>query len=250
MRRYGLIGFPLSHSFSQKYFSEKFEREHIADADFVNYSIPQIEDVETIFSNEPSLQGLAVTIPYKKSIIPYLDQLSETVQQINACNCIRINKGKKSGHNTDIIGFEKSFIKKLQPHHKKALILGTGGASMAVEFVLQKMGIEYLFVSRNEAANTIIYDDLQEEIFHHYNIIINCTPLGTFPNIDDAPVLPYQFINKSNYLFDLVYNPPLTRFLQYGKRAGATFQNGLDMLEMQAEENWKIWNEHDSSFIG
>lgn len=242
MRRYGLIGFPLSHSFSQKYFTEKFEREKIADAEFVNYSISKIEDVEKIILADNLLKGLAVTIPYKKSILPYLDEQSNEVKHIKACNCIKIDNGKKIGFNTDIIGFEKSFIKMLQPHHTKALILGTGGASLAVEFVLKELGIEYLFVSRNASANAITYADLKKEIFHRYNIIINCTPLGTFPNVDDAPELPYQFLNKSNYLFDLVYNPPLTRFLQFGKEAGASFQNGYDMLVLQAEENWEIWN--------
>lgn len=242
MRRYGLIGFPLSHSFSQKYFTEKFEREKITDAEFVNFSIPEVEDVEKIFSSDNSLKGLAVTIPYKKSILPYLDELSNEVKHIKACNCIKIDNGKKTGFNTDIIGFQKSFIKKLQPHHTRALILGTGGASLAVEFVLKELGIEYLFVSRSASANAITYADLKKEIFLRYNIIINCTPLGTFPNVDDAPALPYQFLNKAHYLFDLVYNPPLTQFLKFGKKTGAIFQNGYEMLEIQAEENWKIWN--------
>jgi shikimate dehydrogenase len=243
MRRYGLIGYPLSHSFSKKYFSEKFERENITDAVFENFSIPQIEDVEKIFSTDHSLKGVAVTIPYKKAILPYLDALSDVVQQMNACNCIKIEAGKKKGFNTDVIGFEKSFIKKLQPHHQKALILGTGGASQAVGYVLKKLGIEYLLVSRKASPGAIAYAAIREETLQHYNIIINCTPLGTFPKNNEAPDLPYQYLNKSHYLFDLVYNPSLTRFLQFGQEAGATVENGYEMLVLQAEENWKIWNE-------
>ncbi|MEP6464835.1 MAG: shikimate dehydrogenase, partial [Parafilimonas sp.] len=208
MREYGLIGFPLSHSFSQKYFTEKFLRDDIADAAFLNFSIPQIQDVENIFTNHPQLKGLAVTIPYKKSIIKYIDEIDDTAKQIAACNCIKIHQQKKMGFNTDVVGFEKSFIKNLQPHHTKALVLGTGGASYAVQFVLKKLGIDFLIVSRQASTNTIFYPDVTSDILHEYNIIINCTPLGTYPNSAEAPQLPYQFLNASNYLFDLIYNPP------------------------------------------
>lgn len=242
MRQFGLIGYPLSHSFSQKYFSEKFLLEHITDAEFINFSIPQIEAVENIFNDHPQLKGLSVTIPYKKSVINFLDETSDAVKEIKACNCIKISKENKTGYNTDVIGFEKSFIKNLQPHHTKALVLGTGGAAVAVEFVLKKLGIEYLVVSRKQSNNTITYSDINADILNNHLVIINCSPLGTFPNVDEAPLLPYQLLNSSHYLFDLVYNPPLTKFLQYGKDAGCTIKNGYEMLVIQAEENWIIWN--------
>ena len=242
MRQYGLIGFPLSHSFSQKYFTEKFLRENINDAVFLNFSIPQVEDVTIIFSDHGQLKGLAVTIPYKKSIIKYLDETDEIVKEISACNCVKIAAHSKSGHNTDVIGFERSFLKNLKPHHSKALVLGTGGAASAVKFVLKKIGIEYLVVSRNASEKTISYNDITSEILSEYSVIINCTPLGTYPNVQEAPPLPYNFLNASHYLFDLVYNPLVTKFLQYGKNVNCTIQNGYEMLVIQAEENWKIWN--------
>jgi shikimate dehydrogenase len=242
MRQYGLIGFPLGHSFSQKYFTEKFLHDGITDAEFLNFSIPQIEDVENVFKDHPQLRGLAVTIPYKKSVIKYLDETDGAVKKIAACNCIKIHQQKKIGFNTDIIGFEKSFTKNLKPNHKEALVLGTGGASAAVEFVLTKLGIKYLMVSRQSSANTISYTDITADILHHHTIIINCTPLGTYPNTTESPLLPYNFLTASHYLFDLVYNPQLTQFLQYGKDAGCIIQNGYEMLVLQAEENWRIWN--------
>ena len=242
MRQYGLIGFPLSHSFSQRYFTEKFSRENIDDAVFLNFSIPRVEDVLNIFSGHPQLKGLAVTIPYKKSIIKYLDETDDIVKQISACNCIKIGEHKKCGYNTDVIGFEKSFIKNLQVHHTKALVLGSGGAASAVKFVLEKLGIEYLVVSRKAQGKAKSYNDITAEILNEYLVIINCTPLGTFPDIQEAPPLPYKFLNASHYLFDLVYNPLVTKFLQYGKNMNCTIQNGYEMLVIQAEENWKIWN--------
>lgn len=242
MRQFGLIGFPLSHSFSQKFFTEKFLKENITNASFLNFSIPVISDVEAIFQQHPSLQGLAVTIPYKKLIINYLDDIDDAVKEISACNCVKIKQNKKTGYNTDVTGFEKSFIKNLKPHHKKALVLGTGGASAAIQYVLKKLGIEYLLVSRMPSTKTITYSDITPVIFLEFNIIINCTPLGTFPNIADAPLLPYSLLNDEHYLFDLVYNPQLTQFLAYGKEADCTIENGYEMLVLQAEENWKIWN--------
>jgi shikimate dehydrogenase len=242
MRQYGLIGFPLSHSFSQKYFTEKFLRENIHDAEFLNFSIPQIEDVEKIFAGYPQLKGLAVTIPYKRPVIKYLDGTDDVVKKISACNCIKIDGHKRSGFNTDVIGFERSFVKHLRPHHRKALVLGTGGAASAVQFVLNKLGIEYLMVSRQASENSISYNAITNEILSQYTVIINCTPLGTYPNTDDAPALTYNLLTPSHYLFDLVYNPPVTKFLQYGREANCSIQNGYEMLVMQAEENWKIWN--------
>ncbi len=244
MRLYGLIGYPLSHSFSKKYFSKKFEKEHIQGAAFENFSIAHIKLLSDVLKNNPLLLGLAVTIPYKKNIIPFLYEISGAVKKTGACNCIKITDGKLFGHNTDVTGFEKSFIKYLQPHHKKALILGTGGGAAAVEYVLQKLNIDYCFVSRkkDEVKNILSYDDLNKEIFSDYTIIINATPSGMYPNIDEAPKMPYQLLTSKHYLFDLIYNPAKTKFLSLGQLQGASIENGYEMLVLQAEENWKIWN--------
>ncbi|OIR14135.1 shikimate dehydrogenase [mine drainage metagenome] len=242
MQLYGLIGYPLSHSFSKKYFDEKFMKDGITDASFKNYSIDNISLLHEILVQR-DLRGLAVTIPYKKAVIDFLYNSTDEVKQMGACNCIKIKDGKLLGHNTDVIGFEKSFIKKLKPHHTKALILGTGGAAAAVEFVLQKLNIGYEFVSRKKVGTQFLYHELNENILNKYSIIINATPIGTFPDVDEAPAIPYQFVTSQHYLFDLVYNPAETKFLQLAKQHGATIQNGYEMLELQAEENWKIWNE-------
>ena len=243
MREYGLIGFPLSHSFSKKYFTEKFHRENITDACFENFSIPDIDEVKAMLKRHPLLEGFAITIPYKKLIIPYLDSISDEVKSIGACNCVKIKNGQLHGYNTDIIGFEKSFIKKLQPHQTQALILGTGGASLAVSFVLKKLKIEYHFVSRKADMKKGIlgYNDLNADTLKEHTIIINTTPLGTFPDTDQAPEIPYNLITAHNYLFDLIYNPPLTRFMQLGLQQNCVVENGYEMLVLQAEENWKIW---------
>lgn len=242
MRQFGLIGFPLSHSFSQKYFTEKFLKENISDAEFLNFSIPAIAGIENIFQQHVLLRGLSVTIPYKKTVIPYLDAVDDAVKAISASNCINIKQNKKTGYNTDVIGFEKSFIKNLKPHHKKALVLGTGGASAAIQYVLKKLNIEYLLVSRKTSAITTLYNGVSPDVLAEHNIIINCTPLGTYPHVAGAPQLDYSLLTREHYLFDLVYNPPLTRFLQYGKEKGCTIENGYEMLVLQAEESWKIWN--------
>lgn len=243
MRLFGLIGYPLSHSFSKKYFDQKFLQEKITDTSFENFSIENISLLHEILKNT-DLEGLAITIPYKKAVMPFLNIASEAVQKMGACNCISIKEGKLYGHNTDVIGFERSFIQQLKPQHKQALILGTGGAAAAVEFVLQKLKIPYHFVSRKKDRedNILVYEELNETVINHHQVIINCSPLGTFPKVDGAPDIPYQFINKEHYLFDLVYNPAETMFLQLGKQRGAIVQNGYDMLVFQAEENWKIWN--------
>lgn len=244
MREYGLIGYPLSHSFSQKYFTEKFLREGIDNAVFYAFSIPSIKDLPAMLMEHPALKGFAITIPYKKSVIPFLTEVSPAVRQMGACNCVKIEGDKLTGYNTDVVGFEKSFAKHLKNHHSKALILGTGGAAAAVEYTLQKLGIEYSFVSRssNTEENILGYADLDEGIMQRYNIIVNCTPLGTYPKTDEAPAIVYELLTPRHYLFDLVYNPPLTKFLQLGQARGATIQNGAEMLVTQAEENWKIWN--------
>ncbi|TKK69807.1 shikimate dehydrogenase [Ilyomonas limi] len=245
MRTFGIIGFPLSHSFSQRYFTQKFEQEGVVDAVFKNYAIKDIDELENVLATEPDLQGLAVTIPYKKAVLPFLNTTTEAVQQTGACNCIRIKDKALIGYNTDVIGFEESFKIHLQPHHTKALVLGSGGAAAAVEYVLQKMNIEYFIVSRRALPekNIIDYKAVDEALLHQYNIIINCTPLGTYPEVNEAPALPYQLLTPQHYLFDLVYNPPLTKFLALGQAQGAIIQNGYDMLTIQAEHNWRIWNE-------
>lgn len=244
MREYGLIGYPLSHSFSQKYFTEKFLREGIHDAVFHAFPIPSITDLNDVLRNHPLLVGFCITIPYKKAILPFLHKTSAAVTQMGACNCVKIEGDRLIGYNTDVVGFEKSFIQKLQPHHTKALVLGTGGAAAAVEYTLKKLGIGYTLVSRtaNVPENIVGYADLNATVMQEHTVVINCTPLGTFPKTDEAPSIPYTLLTPQHYLFDLVYNPPITKFLRLGQEQGAATHNGHEMLEIQAEENWKVWN--------
>ena len=244
MRRFGIIGYPLSHSFSQKYFTQKFIDEGISDAVFVNYPIEKIDELLHIITATPDLLGLAITIPYKKQVLSYLTSVSNTVAAMGACNFVKVRDGKLHGYNTDVVGFEKSFITHLKAHHTKALLLGSGGASAAVAFILTKLNIDYKIVSRSATSESmIIYEDMNKELIDEYTVIINSTPLGTYPDVDEAPDIPYDYLTSKHYLFDLVYNPPFTKFLRLGKQRGATVQNGYDMLTIQAEENWKIWNE-------
>lgn len=243
MSSYGIIGYPLTHSFSEKYFTEKIAREGITDAVFHNFPLTNIEAFPELLLSNPSLRGLAVTIPYKEKVLAYVQHLSDEVQQIGAANCIKIREGVLTAFNTDIIGFERSFVKHLQPHHTKALILGTGGASKAIQFVLKKLGIEFLIVSRNSNEDHIAYTEIDDNILHDHRVIINCTPLGTFPHTNTFPEIPYHLLNPEHYLYDLVYNPAKTLFLQKGEEQGTIIENGMDMLIIQAEENWRIWNE-------
>ncbi len=244
MKQYGLIGFPLSYSFSKIYFEEKFKEEGITDCSFENFPLAAIEEVEAMLTKHKGLYGFAVTIPYKKKILHYLFDATNEVKQMVACNCVKIIDGKLYGFNTDVIGFEQSLQKNLQPHHNKALILGTGGAAHAVEFVLQKLGIGLVMVSRDKVGkkNTIGYDQLTNALVAEHTLIINTTPLGTHPNVEEYPSIPYEAITPKHYLFDLVYNPAQTKFLEKGQQQGATIKNGYDMLVIQADENWKIWN--------
>lgn len=243
MKTYGLIGFPLTHSFSKKYFTDKIEREGIAEAVFDLFPLNAIEEFPTLLSDHPSLKGLAVTIPYKEKVLKYIYNLSEDVKQIGAANCIRIKGNELMAFNTDIIGFERSFVKHLKPNHKKALLLGTGGASKAVQYVLQKLEIDFLLVSRNTSENSIRYADINETLIQDHNIIINSTPLGMSPSENTCPDIPYHLLTADHYLYDLVYAPAKTLFLQKGEAHGATIENGFEMLIIQAEENWRIWNE-------
>lgn len=237
MKIYGLIGKNISYSFSRNYFNNKFKDENILNSQYVNFDIDNLSELNNIFNKNN--YGFNVTIPYKETIIPYLDSLDFHAEQISAVNTIQIKNGKKIGFNTDWIGFKKSLEPLLKPHHKKALISGTGGASKAVIYALKQLKIQTLIVSRNGETT---YEDLSEEIIQNHTIIINCTPVGTFPNLDSAPEIPYHFITKNHLVYDLIYNPAETLFLKKCKENGAVTKNGLEMLEIQAEESWKIWN--------
>lgn len=242
MKRFGLIGYPLTHSFSKKYFSDKFQRELIAECTYENFPLTTIEEFPALIISQ-QLNGLNVTIPYKELVIPYLQQLDETAREIGAVNTIKISGGKTKGFNTDVYGFMQSIMKLLEPHHNRALILGTGGSSKAVSYGLKKMGIENHFVSRNpEGGEEISYNELDREAIRQYKIIINTTPLGMFPNVDDCPPISYEHITSSHLLFDLIYNPEETLFLKKAKEQHAKTRNGLEMLQLQAEESWRIWN--------
>lgn len=242
MRTFGLIGYPLGHSFSKKYFSDKFEREGITGNVYESFPIEQIGQLEELLISNPDLAGLNVTIPYKEQVIQYLDSMSPVVEEIGACNCIHIQDGRLIGHNTDVIGFSKSLLPKLKSHHNKALILGTGGSSKAVAYTLKELRIPFLQVSRTPIEGMIGYEEIDQSMLEAHTVIINTTPVGMYPNIDKAPAIPYEFIGADHYLFDLVYNPERTRFLQEGASRGATVENGSGMLVIQAEASWEIWN--------
>lgn len=245
MRKFGLIGYPLSHSFSPAYFAQKFAKEGISGCSYDAFSIETIDKLPELLQNNRELEGLNVTIPYKKQVIPFLQESTDAVEKMGACNCIHIKDGRLTGHNTDVVGFEESLKPKLGAEHSKALILGTGGAAAAVEYVLEKMGISFLSVSRQrgENQNQITYADLTEELITDYKLIINTTPLGMYPAVDNCPDIPYHHLTPSHYLFDLIYNPQETLFLKKGAERGAVTKNGDDMLIIQAEESWKIWNQ-------
>ncbi len=241
--KFGLIGKNISYSFSKKYFTEKFSEPLFSDNVYENFDIASIEEFPNILKNNPNLKGLNVTIPYKEAIIPYLNSLSEKAGLIGAVNVIRITKkGKLKGYNSDWYGFKKSLQPLLQEHHKKALILGTGGAAKAVAFALDELNIYYAFVSRESSEKTITYNMVNETTFDNFQIIINCTPVGTSPNVKDCPPIPYEYFTKNHIAFDVIYNPEVTEFLKRAKKKGATIKNGLEMLVFQAEKNWKIWN--------
>ncbi len=244
MKVFGLIGYPLGHSFSKQYFTEKFEKEGIKDCRFESFPIASINEFPELLKTNPDLKGLSITIPYKEKVLAFVDEVSPEVISIGATNSIKIRNGKLTAFNTDITGFEKSFARLLQPHHKKALVLGTGGASKAVQYVLRKLAIDFLVVTRNENAvpGFIHYAQIDENKMSGYSCIINCSPVGMHPNEKEAPAIPYQFINPRHYLYDLVYKPAKTIFLLEGEKRGAVIENGYDMLLMQAEESWRIWN--------
>lgn len=242
MRLFGLIGYPLAQSFSKKYFTEKFLIEGIPDAAYELFELDNIEKFPWLLAAHKDLCGINVTIPHKQRVMAYLDELDDEAKEIGAVNCIRIDGGKLLGFNTDAPAFENSLKELLIPFHNKALVLGTGGAAKAVIYVLKKLGIEYQFVSRTKNRGTITYEELTAGIIKDYKLVINCTPLGSFPKTETFPPIPYEWLTPEHYLYDLVYNPSETMFLQKGKQRGAIIKNGYDMLVGQAELSWDIWN--------
>lgn len=247
MTTYGLIGYPLGHSFSRKFFTEKFEKEGI-DAQYLNFEIPSIEEFPEIIKNNPTLRGLNVTIPYKQQVMQYLDEISEEAKAIGAVNVVKCQLSTVNcqlhltGYNSDVIGFVESIKPLLKPHHKKALILGTGGASKAIRYGLEKkLGMKTLFVSRSAREGMITYEEVTAEVLKEYEVIVNCSPVGMYPHVDECPALPYEAMNENNLLYDLVYNPLETLFMKKGAEQGATVKNGLEMLHLQAIASWKFW---------
>lgn len=245
MDKYGLIGYPLVHSFSQNYFNAKFENGRI-NARYINFEIPSIDDLAEVLARNPELKGLNVTRPYKEKVIPFLDSISPEAKSIGAVNVIRVShKGSKTilkGFNSDVIGFTKSIEPMLESCHKKAMILGTGGASKAVDYGLKSLGLETMFVSRFNRPGTVRYDNITPEMMKEYNVIVNCTPCGMYPHTDECPNLPYEAIDEHNILYDLLYNPDFTLFMEKGAERGATIKNGLEMLLLQAFASWEFWH--------
>ncbi|WP_413511815.1 shikimate dehydrogenase family protein [Myroides odoratus] len=242
-KQYGLIGKDITYSFSQNYFTQKFKQLHLTDSSYSNFDIDKISEFSDILERFDNLKGLNVTIPYKQAVIPYLDSLSKKATQIGAVNTIRITKKNKlKGYNTDWYGFYHSLKPLLKKQHTHALILGTGGASKAIEYVLQKLGIAYKFVSRTKLDNELTYEDLNQEIITQYTLIINTTPLGTFPNVEEKPHIPYQYISNQHLVYDLIYNPEKTEFLRLAEQNQATIKNGHEMLVLQAEKAYRIWS--------
>jgi shikimate dehydrogenase len=249
-RKYGLIGYPLGHSFSVVYFNNKFKSENI-DAEYINFEIKNIKDFKYVLHENPDLCGLNVTLPYKMDIIPLLDSITDNARNIGAVNVIKFKKGglfskyHLEGHNSDITGFKKSIEPLLNEMHRKALILGTGGASKAIYHGFKQLGLESLFVSRTQENNSIIYNEITPEIIKDYTVIVNATPLGMYPNTDTCPDIPYQYLTPNHILYDLIYNPDDTLFMRKGKESGAIVKNGLEMLLLQAFISWEIWNSHE-----
>ena len=247
MDKYGLIGYPLGHSFSISYFNQKFHDEDI-DAVYENYEIPTIDALPEVLSSNPELKGLNVTIPYKEKVIPFLDNISPEARAIGAVNVIRVtHEGrnvKLKGYNSDVIGFTQSIEPMLDSKwHKKALILGTGGASKAIDYGLRNLGLETVFVSRYERPETIQYQSITPDVVKEYNVIVNCTPVGMYPKTEECPLLPYQAMDKHTILYDLIYNPDETLFMKRGEEYGAQTKNGLEMLLLQAFASWEFWHE-------
>ena len=244
MDKYGLIGYPLQHSFSISYFNEKFQNEYI-NAKYINFEIPTIDALPEILASNPELKGLNVTIPYKEKVISFLDTVSPEARAMGAVNVIRVeHKGNDivlKGYNSDLIGFTQSIQPMLRPYHKKALILGTGGASKAINYGLKSLGLDTVLVSRFERPGTIQYEKITPEVIEEYNVIVNCTPCGMYPHFEECPNLPYEAMSNKTLLYDLIYNPDQTLFMKKGLRMGATVKNGLEMLLLQAFASWEFW---------
>lgn len=246
MKKYGLIGFPLTHSFSKRFFTEKFEKENV-DASYENFEIEEISWFPEVVRNNPELIGLNVTIPHKQGVIPFLDELDEAAEKVGAVNTVKISR--QGGHihlkgfNTDTWGFETTLKPLLKSHHTKALILGTGGASKAIKYVLNKLGIGFISASIEELQeNEIRYEDIDEKMLAERLLVVNATPLGTYPKVETFPPIPYEFLTEKHLLFDLVYNPETTQFMEKGKNKGAVVKNGYEMLVQQALKSYEIWN--------
>lgn len=242
MEKYGIIGYPLGHSFSRAFFTEKFLREGI-DAEYVNFEIPSAGMLTDVVRSNPDLRGLNVTLPHKEAVIPLLDELTDEAREIGAVNVIRVRDGKLKGYNSDIIGFMDSIRPLLQPWHRHALVLGTGGASRAIRVGLQRLGLDWTYVSRTPADGRLTYHDLTPEVMAHYQVIVNCSPVGMYPKVDACPDIPYQLLTARHLLYDLVYNPEETLFLRRGAEQGAAVKNGLEMLHLQALASWRFWHE-------
>jgi len=242
MDKYGIIGNPLGHSFSKGFFTEKFAREGI-DAQYLNFQIPEIGKLTDVLKENPELRGINVTLPYKTEVIPFLDELSNEAREIGAVNVVQIRNGNLKGFNSDIIGFTRSIQPLLKPHHRKALILGTGGASRAIRVGLTRLGLEWKYVSRTPREGMITYEDITAGTLREYEVIVNCSPVGMFPKVDECPAIPYELLTPDNLLYDLVYNPENTLFMKKGALQGAVVKNGLEMLHLQAIASWEFWNE-------
>jgi shikimate dehydrogenase len=246
MRKYGLIGYPLGHSFSKAFFDEKFNKEKIDDVEYLNFPLEKVEDFEALCKEDPTIRGFNVTIPYKESIVKYLDALSDAAREVRAvntiCYCKKSDHKALIGHNTDVTGFRKSLNEQIAEAPKKALVLGTGGSSKAVKYVLEELGTEIISVSSSGKEGAIAYNDLTKDLIDSVTLIINTTPLGMYPNIDQCPDIPYEFLGEKHLLFDLVYNPDETLFMKKGAEQKAKIVNGYDMLVYQAEASWDIWN--------
>jgi len=245
MKLLGIIGYPLQHSFSKRFFDGKFQELQLDDHEFRLFPIQDVDIFPELISQHPQLSGLAVTIPHKVNVMRFLDEIDPAAMDAGAINCIHIKNGHLKGYNTDAIGFEHSIAPHLRQDHTRALILGTGGASLAARYVFRKLGIPFQMVSRSKDKDSsyLTYSELTEEVLSAHQIIVNCTPLGTFPDIHQKPEIPYQWITPKHLLFDMVYNPELTAFMQGGLEQGAMVLNGMQMLLIQAEENWRIWND-------
>ena len=242
MEQYGLIGYPLGHSFSRRFFNEEFFPEHGIEAEYLNFEIPEAEGLLEVVRTHPLLRGLNCTIPHKQAIIPLLDEISPEAREIGAVNVIRIRDGRLKGFNSDIIGFMDSLRPLLRPHHRRALVLGSGGASKAVWAGLLRLGLEPMQVSRKAGDGVLSYEMLTPEVMADCTVVVNCSPVGMFPHVDECPAIPYELLSGRHLLYDLVYNPLDTLFMQRGRERGATVKNGLEMLRLQALASWKFWH--------